>query len=80
MCIKLLIIIISNGHRPIGLKLKISINSVRPIISTSGELFGSLKCQAIMKQKNKSGMGTSFGVRLTGAIGNIIAIRPNKEN
>ena len=33
-----------------------------------------------MKQKNKSGMGTSFGVRLTGAMGNIIAIRPNKEN
>ena len=49
-------------------------------MSASGELFGSLKCQAIMKQKNKSGMGTIVGVRLTGAMGNTIAIRPNREN
>ena len=32
-------------------KVKISINSVRPIISASGELFGSLKCQANEAEK-----------------------------
>ena len=80
MMIKLLNKIINIGQRPIGLKWTISTKRVKNKIRGRGELCGSLKCQAIIKQNRKSGLGKVLGMKLTGASGSTAKVKPIRKN
>ena len=45
-----------------------------------GELCGSLKCQATIKQNRKSGFGKVPGIKLTGASGSTTKVKPIRKN
>ena len=45
-----------------------------------GELCGSLKCQATIKQNRKSGLGKVLGIKLTGASGSTAKVKPIRKN